>query len=276
MVKILFSTISMFAVLGVFAVESAARNKKPKATPVSCGATINKPGNYFVTSTTSPNCDVPGGITINASNVTLNLKGHIFVGSGLTGAGISASNVSNVKIIGPGFLTLYEKGVNFNNVRNSIIEDVTVLTNIYGIFLHLSRRNEIQENEADGNFSAGIFLQDADDNEVKENNVFGNGVGIELISSNGNEIEENQANNNSSGGISLSDNSSGNEIEENEANGNIAVGISIDDGSTDNEVEENTAFGNDLGTDLLDGNLDCDDNEWEDNDFGDANQPCIN
>ncbi len=265
--KILFSTIVMVGALSVLTLESAAKDKKPKATPVSCGATISAPGNYFL----SGDC-TGAGIKISASNVTLDLKRHTLTGTS-PGSGIDVFNVSRVNITGPGTITNYTFGVFFTNVRNSVVENLSVKATLKGIILRNSSGNEIRENQANNHLFTGIELFGCTDNEIEENELTGNGLGILLNNSSGNEIKENETNGNESVGIELDNGSNDNEVKDNEANGNER-GIYLDNGCVDNEIEENTALNNAFG-DLFDQNLNCDNNAWEDNTFNTANKPCI-
>jgi parallel beta-helix repeat protein len=289
--KTLLSTILLAGVLGMFPVASAAKDKKPKATPVTCGATISTPGNYFL----SGDC-TGAGIKISASKVTLDLKRHTLTGTG-TGTGIEVfNNVSKVNITGRGTITNYTFGVFLSNIRNSVVEDLTINANLVGISLSNSSGNEIRGNRANNHQIHGIRLFGSNDNEIEENEVNGNNGGIFLSNSSGNEIEENEANLNEVAGIELDNGSNDNEVEENEtsgndygialvdsngnaikeneASGNVFVGISLSTLSLDNEIEENTALNNG-SVDLRDDNVNCDNNAWEDNTFGTANQPCI-
>ncbi len=231
----------LVAVLAISAVEGVARKAKGK--PVTCGDTIDKPGNYYLSGDCSGD-----GITITASRVTLKLMGHTMTGRG-DSPGIYATNVSRGKIIGPGTITNYHNGVHFLFVTNSIVERVTATLNS----------------------NIGILLSESNDNEVKKNVTENAVVGIWADVANNNEIVENQANQNAIGiHIHLS---SGNEIQENEANDN-SLGIGLVD-STGNQIEENTALNNNV-RDLEDVSVDCDFNIWEDNVFLTRSQDCIN
>lgn len=323
MLRTLFSTILMAGMLSMFAIDAAAKDKKPKATAVTCGDTISAPGNYFL----AADC-IGDGITITASKVTLDLKGHtmsppcVFIFCNPSGPGISVSNVSKVNIIGPGTISSFTSGIAFDNVRNSVVKKVTATGNDdagislfqssgnkieenhanfddtgiklegsrdneikeneatgnrFGITLDQSNDNEIEENQVNDNENEGIILSASRNNEIKENEANGADLGIHLISSNDNHIEGNQANTNVLAGIALSS-SSGNEIEENETNGNGTAtvsgrGIRLID-STANKIEGNTALNN-SSDDLSDDQANCDNNQWEDNTFVTANQPCI-
>lgn len=288
MVKTLFSTILLAGVLGVFVMETAAKDKKPKGTPVTCGDTISVPGNYFLAA------DCTGaGITISASRVTLSLKGHTMTGT--AGGGISLFNVSRVNIIGSGTINFPLGGIFFNNVHNSVIEKLSVMGSLIGIQLVNSTGNDIRKNDVNDNQTRGIGLFGSTDNQIEENELSGNDVGIFLNNtSSDNQVEDNEANGNDVGievagfenkvedneangndyGIFVGQNANGNEIEENETNDNNRYGIFLAANAIANEIEENTALNN-TTEDLHDTNVNCDNNEWEDNRFNTANQPCI-
>ncbi len=78
---------------------------------------------------------------------------------------------------------------------------------------------------------------------------------------------------NEDAGILVVQGGSGNTIKKSAAPANQASGIAIALGDTANVVQQSTALGND--TDLFDGNLDCDGNQWVRNVFRTASQPCI-
>jgi len=95
--------------LGGFASAASA------ATTVSCGSTIDAAGSYALAA------DCSGlGITITASNVTLNLDGHTMTGTGAGtggGSGVFVTDrggpISDVTIQGPGKVSGYDAGVQF-------------------------------------------------------------------------------------------------------------------------------------------------------------------
>lgn len=256
-VKIPFSVILLMIVTST----PIAANQS-KGTVVTCGDTINSPGNYFLRG----DCLAPifFEINITASNVTLHLMGNTIRSTGLIGSfggfGIHAKDVSNVKILGPGTITGgFTYGVFFQNVSDSVIKNVSAVDNGVGIVLFESTGNTIVSNEANNN-GYGIFTIDSDDNDIKGNEANGNSSGIYLERSNENRVKLNEANENKGIGILLSG-SNGNEIERNEVNRNSLIGIYLQ--GFGNLIQKNSALRN--GIDLRDTN--CGDNRWEDNTF---------
>ena len=68
-------------------------------------------------------------------------------------------------------------------------------------------------------------------------------------------------------------------IEQCHAVNNALGGFVIEAGATGNSIERNIAYANGDGTnyfDLSDGNVDCDANIWNENNFKNSNQSCIN
>jgi parallel beta-helix repeat protein len=261
-VRIFFSTILLLVVTG----KPVSARKSSNA--VTCGDTINSPGDYFL----GADCIAPIGfeITITASNVTLHLMGHTIRSPGLVGSfggfGINAHDVSNVKILGPGTITGgFTYGVVFQNVSNSVIRNVSGNDNGAAIVLLESNTNKIVRNEAHNN-GYGIFTIDSDDNEIEGNEANDNFAGIYLEGSNDNKIKRNETNENKDMGILLN-RSNNNEIEGNKANDNEDVGIFVT--GFGNQITKNSARRN--GIDLIDTNLDCDNNRWEDNAFDTSN-----
>ena len=268
-VRTFFSIILLLVVTGT----PAAANNSGNATTVTCGDTINSPGNYFLRA----DCLAPIGfqITITASNVTLHLMGHTIRSPGLVGSfggfGINAHDVSNVRILGPGMITGdFTNAVLFQNVSNSVVKNVSFDDNGVGIVLVESNGNKIFKNEIHNN-GFGIFLIDSDHNEIEGNEANNNFVGIFLEGSNDNKVERNEANENRDIGIFLN-RSNDNKIAGNEANDNEDVGILLI--GFGNHIKKNSARRN--GIDLRDTNATCDNNRWEDNTF-DTSDPsfCI-
>src|SRR6266481_6302113 len=122
---------------------------------VTCGDTINAPGQYRL----AGDCG-PAGITIIASDVPLSLDGHTMTGPGcpnpvtcVVSSGITASNVSDVDIDGPGTITKYPgAGVELDTVTNSQVAMVTGSGNVFwGIAVFASDGNQIVNNVTDRN-----------------------------------------------------------------------------------------------------------------------------
>ena len=225
-----------------------------QATAVTCGDTISTPGRYFL----AASCSGPREITINASHVTLKLKGHTMTGSG-SGIGVfaddSAGPISGLKILGPGTITNYGVSVTLGiggfGVSGSVVSGLTADNNQVGIRAVLSDDSKLQSNTADNNID-----------------------GIEVFGGTGNRVNANTTNNNKAGsGIFLFHSTTGTKVNGNTADNNQR-GIAFQTGSTGNTIKGNTALGN-SDDDLFDGNPGCDSNVWRGNDFGTANQSCI-
>src|SRR3989442_1504179 len=88
---------------GVLSAIAGVAQAEGPPTAVTCGSAITAPGQYFLAG------DCTGaGITITASDVHLKLMGHTMTASlPFIPDGITASNVSNVHIEGPGIITNY-------------------------------------------------------------------------------------------------------------------------------------------------------------------------
>ena len=270
-VRTFFSTILLLVITGT----PAAANQTGNANTVTCGDTINSPGNYFLRA----DCLAPIGfpITITASDVTLHLMGNTIRSPGLVGSfggfGIIARDVSNVRILGPGTITGdFTNAVLFQDVSNSVVKNVSFDDNGVGIFLFESNGNKIFRNEFHNN-GVGIFLIESDDNQIEGNEANNNSVGIFLEGSNDNKIERNETNENRDIGILLN-RSHDNKIEGNEANDNEDFGILLLGFTNGNHITKNSARRN--GIDLKDTNPTCGNNLWEDNTF-DTSDPsfCI-
>jgi parallel beta-helix repeat protein len=266
----------------------------------SC-TTINTRGHYELVAnlTSSVAC-----IKITASHVHLKLNGHTITflapppppppADGPTSdspatdgpAGILVVGVSHVDIEGPGIITGFGRGVDFEGVDSSEVKGVTSTGNFFGFVVNrdfatpdlnnLSEKNWFRDNISSGNNSHGFTLNGASNNNFI-NNVASNNLGnrILLFDGNENQLKVNTANGNAGAGIRAEGGgaSTGHTLTDNTANGN-GFGIQILGGSTGNSVKGNTALTN-LSFDLLDGNATCDNNVWMSNVFNTANQTCI-
>jgi parallel beta-helix repeat protein len=225
------------------------------ATTVSCGSTISTAGSYAL----AANCSA--GITITASDVTLNLNGHTMTGAGGFSDGVvvddSGGAVRGVTIQGPGKITGYDIGVEIGGggggggVSGSSVSGLTFTNNAWGIQLNSGSGNTVSGNTAKDNLVGGIVLW----------------------AENGDTISANAANNNSAIGIDVAVGSTGNTVSDNAAN-NDGFGIVVNPGSTGNTISANDAHGN-PDDDLADLNDACDTNTWTGNTFKTANQTCI-
>jgi parallel beta-helix repeat protein len=207
------------------------------------------------------------GIDILSDHVEVQLNGHTINGGGSGNIGISVgvgvpSGNSHVHIVGPGTITGFSAGVEFEQVTFSSVDSVTV-------------NNNAADFAIGGGFAAGC----AEACPSTKNDFTGNTVsvaefGFLLDGANNNTLRDNSASN-SFIGIFLAIAAMGNDVRANTASGNgggIVLGL-FGSGVTDDDITHNTALGNE--TDLFDANPNCDSNTWKHNTFGSANQPCI-
>jgi len=235
----------------------------------SCGTVINQPGHYILANDLS--CFDQDGIDIVADHVDLMLDGHQisnvfqdFIGRGIgVGVGVASGN-SHVSIIGPGTITGFNVGIEFQQVSHSSVKEVTTTFNFFGFAVNggfvvgcnqscPSTKNVFQGNTSTFNDQHGFTMNGANDNTFRDNNASNNsnGLGILLFTAIGNDVRGNTTN----------------------SNGGAGIGISAGTG-TDNAISGNTAQNN--GTfDLEDDNANCDGNTWKHNTFGSASQSCI-
>jgi parallel beta-helix repeat protein len=219
-------------------------------------------------------------ITIGASNVDLNLNGHTITGPGGGSdgtAGISVTAKTMVDIKGPGIITSFGRGIDFDGVTSSDVKQVTATGNFFGFVVNNnSQGNLFRENTSTGNAQHGFTLNGAINNGFLNNVASNNGAeGILLFAGSGNQVKGNTTNGNGQDGIlSGGGVSTGHSIKDNTATGNGLFGIRLLAGSTGNNVKGNTAQSNN-STDLVDNNANCDNNTWADNIFNTASQSCI-
>jgi Periplasmic copper-binding protein (NosD) len=225
------------------------------ATPVNFGDTISTPGVYYLNGNSSGSGT---GITVNADNVTLLLKGHTLTGPGaeIESTGIAVkSNAQGVRIVGPGLVTRFGVGIFVaDHAHGNIVTGVRASGNGLGIYFNPnSTNNLVLGNQANDNLNDGIlFYLGCTGNRVAFNIANGNFIGIDLLAS-GN---------------------TGNRVEFNIADSNVVLGIAIDGGSKQNTVQYNRALGNGV-QDLRDDNGECESNRWQFNRFGTSNPSCI-
>lgn len=236
----------------------------------TCPTVITQPGTYSLANDLF--CSNTDGIDIQASNVTLMLNGHTITQDsahfGLVHVGISAgvglpAGSTNVLIIGSGTITGFNGGVEFEQVSNSLVEDVISTGNFFGFVVN-------------GGFSAGCNQACPSTGNIFAGNTstFNNQHGFTLNGGNNNTFNANNASNNGAGGILLFI-ATGNNVTGNTLNNNGGSGIGITSGTgTGNNLNTNTAQGNGI-FDLEDDNPNCGSNTWTQNTFGTANQPCI-
>lgn len=226
----------------------------------SCNTVIIVPGRYALANDL---VDCPYvGIDILASHVTLLLNGHTISGS-TRESGIHVGSrggntpFTNVTILGPGVITNFQWNVFLEpTVSFSTVSGITITGG--STFLGYGFVAYATNTVFTGNTVSGVgngFLVAGNNSVFKGNDSSGNGTGFAVYAA-------------------------GNEVRGNTVNGNLAVGIFVNLGSAGNTIRGNTALGNNTSGatyyyDLEDDNVNCDSNIWHGNEFGTANQACI-
>jgi parallel beta-helix repeat protein len=268
----------------LFPLTKTANAAGPPVSITSC-TTISNPGEYRLDADLFAFFETC--IRINASQVDLDLNGHTIDGLFIfdeSTAGIQVVGVTRVDINGPGVITNFGRGVDFEGVDHSEVKDVTLTLNFQGFVVNrdfitpnlnkLSEKNWFRGNTSTGNFQHGFTLNGASNNYFLNNVSSNNGAqGFLVADGSANQFKSNTANGNVETGINAA---GGGEhtVKDNTANGNGIVGIVVPVGSTKNSVKGNTAQSN-VSVDLRDDNTNCDQNHWTNNIFNTASQPCI-
>ena len=218
-------------VVGAFGVLAPAALAAPLT--VTCGDTISNPGTYALAADCSG-----AGITINASDVSLKLKGHTMIGTDPgVGVGVlvddSGGALTGVTIKGPGTITNYRCGVQLGKASHLCGDQSETGAGISG-----SRASGLTATNNDTGIAVG-----ASDNTIEHNVASYHRTGSNLVSSD-NTVKHNTADNNHSSGMFIVDSRS-NAVEHNAASHNGFYGIILTGESSDNNtVEHNTATNN--------------------------------
>lgn len=124
--KHLFITITLL-LLAQLAIPTQAQTQITRG-----GTTIDTPGRYVLANDLS--CS-DNGITIEASQVRLNLNGHTIIGNAGRGAGILIAE-NNVEIDGPGTISGFENGICVMDFygHDLMVQNVSVYATIAAAF----------------------------------------------------------------------------------------------------------------------------------------------
>jgi parallel beta-helix repeat protein len=267
------------------------------------GITVNL-GGHAVTCGPVPNpFDFTIGIEIfgqTNDHVTNGEVKNCFTGIEIAGGG--THELSNLNVHNHGRFGIIVAGSN-NDIRNTtssfngFVFDGFV-TFGFGVIV-AGNSNKLGQLQVEHNGIVGIELDGAN-NLVTSSSVLGNNredccgiaifgsnntidlsttvsqsrLGIVVGNSTGNTIRATSAFQNSGGGILLAS-VTNTTIQSSDASNNGGPGIRLGSGATSNLITSNKAFGNG-GFDLEDDNPACDSNTWKSNQFGTANQSCIN
>jgi parallel beta-helix repeat protein len=247
-----------------------------KANAITTCGVISKAGRYYLAHDLKQCKD---GISITASDVELDLRGHTILGLGpaitsaLINANGGATGLSNIEIEGPGTLTGGGVGILFQNVHRSRANNLVVVGNTFGIVvagtvivpLNIfgtmvkaadlrsirtltatdSTDNEFRDNVVADQMLDGVTVFGANQNRFIHNNLSGNGAdGLDLFNANNNIARHNTT----------------------DSNGNIGIDVL----GAGNIIDDNIALGN-VSLDLQDETGDCANNTWTDNSFNNAN-----
>lgn len=206
--------------------------------PCDCGDTITGDA----TLTQDFNCN--SGLTINASNITLDCKGYTITGQG-AGIGITIANkmgvvvkncevsqfesgievtesynitIINNNITDNGLNPMDFSGIDLVNTHNSTVQDNNISGNEYGLYAFSSNSNTIKNNILEGNSYTGVKLVLSHHNTISGGRITDVNMcevdcgGIELIDSNENLVQDVQLQDNVQG--VYVENSTGNSIKD--------------------------------------------------------------
>jgi parallel beta-helix repeat protein len=183
------------ALTGLFTLQEKLQPQSGGAPPLDCNSTITvtccnivNPGTY-----TLENDITDSGynycIGIGANNVTFDGQGHTIDGTDTGGtsgivdvsittpslpSGFQASATFTVKNITVKNVTLtdWDCGVNYTNVQNGSISNVSASSNAYGIYLMTSSNgNTITNCTTNSNTNSGIYLNSSSNNNIFANNT---------------------------------------------------------------------------------------------------------
>jgi parallel beta-helix repeat protein len=170
--------------------------------------------------------DLPNGVRINKSNITLDCNSATINGSSIRNTnGIDLRNVDNV-VIKNCIIRNYWRGIMLLNSDGSFIQMNEIKENGMGIDLKSSNSNLIQKNLLLDNRWQGVRLRSSPENSILENKFGGNDIGVSLIFSDSNNLTGNSIKNNKRAGIFLLT-SDGNLIVSNEIR-NAKIGFRIE------------------------------------------------
>jgi len=149
-------------------------------------------------------------MNITVNNVTLDCQGHLIDGKDYVDSkGIYTQN-TNVTIKNCNISDWYY-GINFLNNNGNVIENVTLLSNSYGIYLFLSNNNIVNQSIAKNNNNDGIKLEQSQNNLLINLTVSNNlNNGIYLLNSQWNNLTNISGYTNTYSGINLSSSNNNN------------------------------------------------------------------
>ncbi len=171
---------------------------------LTCGQSITTPGVLNLTANLGP---CPGnGLSIETSNVTINLNGFKIIGKatglGTTGYGIAVPNGDTTSINGPGEISGFAAGIRNGfgfSATGLTVYNVTLLRNLSGIEMS-KNSNALVFGNTISQGTAGIFVIESTGITIAGNAITGlTSAGLNVSNSGSVSITNNQVNNNGDG-----------------------------------------------------------------------------
>lgn len=254
----------------------------------TCGTAITTSGTW----TLKQNLTCTGdGIDIQAGNVILMLEGFTISGPGTNSAtnGVLVSTAptglttNEVTILGPGTITNFQNGIQFQGTHGGGAVDVTLLGNLIAILL---------ESDGSGAVPTSLVISqntmqsafDGISGQLTMSTIVGNSCSnssdcINLTAASKNKVLGNFCNGNRHAGIVIGGSTSGaastgNTVEGNQTSNNRIYGIFLGPTSSGNHLIGNVAFHNSF-LDINEFNSHCGTDSFLSDVFGTASQSCV-
>jgi parallel beta-helix repeat protein len=206
--------------------------------------TINAAGSYYVAAALTGTLNTDG-ITINASNVTIDLNGFTLSGAAGSTSGnaiVAGTPVSRITIQNGTIEGWAGNGINATDITQCLCTHLVVSGNT-GTGVVLGSSNQLLDSNIISNGAGGV--QATSNCVIKDSNISENtGDGINVSGTN-NVVRDNQLINNTGDGIELTAASAENTVRENECVDNTSAGIRID--GLDSFIEDNQLIDNGNG-----------------------------
>jgi parallel beta-helix repeat protein len=216
--------------------------------------------NNLMTTSPSVNC-----ITIQASGVAIDLRGHTITAAGrglseswfgITDGGSCTPSCQQNIIIANGTIKGFSQGIALTGTEHATIANMDVPENIYGINVEQNYA-AVSDSRANNNMAVGVTFGGSNDmisNSAANNN---GDVGIVFAGSN-NTVNNSLANGNGNSGMAFFNTNIGantnNSVNHSQANGNKNVGLFFE--GADNKITDSQANGNGNGISIAEsGNI---------------------
>jgi parallel beta-helix repeat protein len=150
----------------------------------SLPTTINQPGTYVVVGELTYSGSNGNAITVQRSNVTIDLNGHYLFcpTSGNTAFAISADNRENItvrngQIIGfyVGVYLIYSSGTNVNS--GHLVQNVRFTNDVYGVYTLQSQTSLVKDCQITKASGTGIWFSNGSGNKAASNLINQSGTG---------------------------------------------------------------------------------------------------